>query len=92
MQYDSQEALAEARIVLQELMDKYDDSDKEHWFHLGSRNSAKALGLKSLHDLTHELEHRGFGFFRSNGYFYDRKADTNAGRIYHRRMNPVVAN
>ena len=83
MEYDSEEARVEAKAVLKRLMDERDDHDVENWLHCGSIESAKALGLKSLHEIK-GLRHLGFGDFADLEFTYERIVDTKAGRIYHR--------
>ena len=69
--------------ILAELMEEYNDHDLENWFHLGSLEKAKELGIKSLHSVK-RLEHIGFGDFVGGGYEYRRVRDTAEGRIYRR--------
>ena len=85
LKYDSVEAREEAKRILHELMEKHQDKDQANWFHVGSLESAKILGLVSLHSISRGLEHVGFGDFvdQKKGIYYRRVTDTKAGRIYH---------
>ena len=83
MEYDSEEAREDAKAKLKKLMDERNDHDKSNWLHCGSLESAKALGLKSLHEVK-DLRHLGFGDFADLEFVYERIVDTKAGRIYHR--------
>lgn len=87
MEYDSDEAREQAKETLQKLMEKHGDADKSNWLHVGSLDSAKFLGLQSLHTIK-GIRHAGFGDFMDENYYYKRVADTKAGRIMHRLKLP----
>lgn len=72
-----------AKEILDELMKKYNDDNKENWYHLGDLKKAKELGIESLHSVK-DLEHIGFGSFAGGGFRYKRIIDTNEGRLYHK--------
>lgn len=85
MEYNSPEARKQAKETLERLMKEHDDTDKANWLHCGSLESAKFLGLQSIHSIK-TLEHVRFGDFvdMKSRVYYRRITDTRAGRIYHK--------
>ena len=72
-----------SKEILNELMEKFEDSDPNNWFLLGAKEKAEELGILCLHDIK-DLHHLGFGTFGNNEFIYNRIVDISEGRIHHR--------
>ena len=58
---------------------------QENVFYLGSEETGKAVGVPSLHTLN-DLDHIGFGEFRSEGFLYSRHDSPLGGMRFYVRI------
>jgi len=80
VEYNSPQAIREARAQVDELRSKHQNGTV---YHLGDPAVAATLGVSDLH-AEKNLVHVGFGDFRSGDgkWLYSRMRDTAAGRLY----------